>query len=266
MSDRPEKVVFSCHDKDIMEVIDHEDTRSLYFRNAIVQSRISLQNPHNLILKYSRYMMAAALLAKPAPTRILLIGVGAGSFVHFFNHYFPHSYVDGVDYSETVINIARDYFLLPENRRITIHCDDGLHFLSNRRESDGYDMILIDAFNDNGMARNIYSSEFLRLARKNLLGEGVICCNLWSGNRKLFRHVKKAIQKNSEKSLFVPVRKRETTIGILFQTPLPWEKICPSDAVLDQLREKYGFDFSEFSVSARNNNMKLGEKIQLMFS
>jgi len=266
MSHRPEKVVFSCRDKNFIEVVDHEDTRSLYFRNAVVQSRISLPNPHRLNLKYTRYMMAAALLAHPAPTRILLIGVGAGSLIHFFNHYFPRSCIDGIDYSLNVIKIARDYFFLPENSRITIHCDDGLHFLSNRREGDGYDMILIDAFNDHGMAKNIYSSEFLRLARKNLLGEGVICCNLWSGNRKLFRHVKKAIQKNSEQSLFVPVRKRENIIGILFQTPLPWEKICPSGAVLDQLSEKYGFDFSEISVSARKNNMKLGEKIQLMFS
>jgi spermidine synthase len=266
MSYRPEKVVYSCHDQNFMEVVDHDDTRSLYFRNAVVQSRISLQNPHKLILRYSRYMMAAALLVKPTPTKILLIGIGAGSFVHFLNHYFPHSYIDGVDYSENVITIARNYFSLPENRRITIHCDDGLHFLSQRQESDGYDLILIDAFNDHGMARNIYSSEFLRLAQKNLLGEGVICCNLWSGNRKLFKHVQKAIRKNSEKSLFVPVRKRENIIGLLFQSPLPWKKICPPAADLDQLSKKFGFDFSEVSISARKNNMKIGEKFQLLFS
>lgn len=266
MSYRPRKVVHSCHDKNFMEVVDHDDTRSLYFRNSVVQSSVSLQNPHKLILRYSRYMMAAALLVKPAPTRILLIGIGAGSFIHFLNHYFPHSYVDGVDYSENVIKIARDYFSLPENNRMTIHCDDGLHFLSHRQESDGYDLILIDAFNDQGMARNIYSSEFLRLAQKNLLSEGVVCCNLWSGNTKLFKHVQKAIQKNSVKSLFIPVRKRENIIGLLLQNSWPWKKICPAATELNQLSKRYGFDFSEVSISARKNNMKLGEKFQLMFS
>lgn len=249
-----------------MEVVDHDDTRSLYFGNSVVQSSVSLQSPHKLILRYSRYMVASALLVKPAPTRILLIGIGAGSFIHFFNHYFPYSYVDGVDYSENVIQIAHDYFSLPENNRVTIHCDDGLHFLSHRHEGEGYDLILIDAFNDQGMARNIYSSEFLRLAKKNLAEDGVICCNLWSGNRKLLKHVQKAIQKNSEKSLFIPVRKRENIIGLLLQNPLSWDKICPAAIKLEELSKKYGFDFSEVSISARKNNMKLGEKLQLLFS
>ncbi len=260
------KVLHSGHEKNFMEVVDHDDTRSLYFRNSVVQSRISLKNPHRLILKYSRYMMAACLLAKPVPVRILLIGVGAGSFLHFLNHFFPHSYVDGVDYSANVIKIARGYFLLPETDKINIHCDDGLHFLAHRQQSDGYDLVLIDAFNDSGMAKNIYSSEFLKLARDNLLSDGIICCNLWSGNRDMLNRAKKAILKNSQSNLFIPVGQRENIIALLFQSPLPWMKICPTTAKLDLLKKRYCIEFKDVSVSARKNNMKIGEKIRLLFS
>ncbi len=260
------KVLHSCHGKNFMEVVDHGDTRSLCFSNSVIHSKMSLLSPHKLVLKYTHYMMAASLLVKPLPTRILLIGVGAGSFLQFINHFFPHCSVDGVDYSENVIRIARVYFKLPENDRITIHCDDGLRFLSHRQQQDRYDLILIDAFNDNGMAKNIYSSEFLRLAKENTHDGGIICCNLWSGNADMFNHVKKAIQKNSENSIFIPVRQRENIVAVLFQDQLPWQKICPSTAKLDQLKKRYGFDFHQVSASARKNNMKIGEKIQFLLS
>ncbi len=260
------KLLHSGHEKNFMEVVDHGDTRSLYFRNSVVQSRMSLKNPHRLILKYSRYMMAASLLVKPVPVKILLIGVGAGSFLHFLNHFFPHSYVDGVDYSANVIKIARGYFSLPETDKIHIHCDDGLHFLSHRQQSDGYDLVLIDAFNDSGMAKNIYSSEFLKLARENLLGDGVICCNLWSGNTDMFNRVKKAVLKNSLSNLFIPVGQRENIIALLFQSTLPWTNICPTTSKLEQLTKRYNIEFKDVSVSARKNNMRIGEKIRLLFS
>jgi spermidine synthase len=248
-----------------MEVVDHNGIRSLYFLDAVVQSRMSLQKPHRLILKYTRYMMAAALLTVPAPAKILLIGVGAGSFLHFFDHFFPESSEDGVDYSEHVLAIARGYFFLPENHKITVHCNDGFRFLAGRHASHDYDLILIDAFNDHGMARNIYSHDFFRLAREHLADDGIICANLWSGDAAVFNSVQKGLRKNAETCLFIPVRERENVIALLLQRSTPWEQICPPAAVLDQLSSLYGFDFNEVSASTRKNNMKLAEKMRFLF-
>lgn len=265
MSYRPGEILHSCQGKNTMEVVERNGIRSLFFGNSVVQSKVSLQDPHKLLLKYSQYMMAASLLIQPAPKRVLVVGVGAGSFLHFFNHFFPQTSIDGVDYSENLLQLARDYFLLPENDIITIHCDDGLNFLSKIPQEKMYDLILVDAFNNLGMAKNIYSNEFLRLANQHLSAKGIICCNLWSGDTDMFKHVQKAILKNSKTNLFIPVRKRENIIAMLLQEPLPWARICPSSVDLDSLSRKFGFDFKEVSASARRNNMKMAEKIQKLF-
>ena len=103
-------LLYTYYENNFIEVVDQDEFRSLYFHNKVVQSRMSLQEPHKLILKYTQYMMAAALLVKPAPTDILLIGIGAGALIHFLHHHFPSSLIDAVDYSEHVIKIARGYF------------------------------------------------------------------------------------------------------------------------------------------------------------
>jgi len=210
-------------------------------------------------------MMAASLLVMPRPKKVLLIGVGAGALLQFFHHFFPDTRIDAVDYSEHILKIARGYFSLPENDNIRIHCADGLLFISDSQNSGCYDLILVDAFNDNGMAKNIYSNEFLRLAQKKLCPEGIITCNLWSGNRKAFERVEKAIKKNSANAIFIPVRKRENIVSLLFQGPPPWKKICPASRELKRLSSKYHINFSEVSSDARKNNLKLGDRMSLWF-
>lgn len=263
MATEDKKILHSHHDKNFMEVVDHGDFRSLNFNNEVVQSRIRLNNPGNLVLRYTQYMMAASLLAVPQPQRILLIGVGAGALVHFCNTHLSRSHMDAVDYSEHILGIARGYFSLPETERIHVHCNDGMKYLSSLRSDKLYDLILVDAFNDKGMAKNIYSNDFLKLARKHISEEGVICCNLWSGDEKLFNRVKKAIQKNSVGNVFIPVRKRENFVALLFQTATPWKKLCLSSKNLLELSERYAIDFKAVSASMKKHNLKLAEKVQL---
>jgi len=263
MSAAEKKILHTFQDKTFIEVADKGEFRTLCFRDSVVQSKILRKEPHRLILRYTHYMMASSLLAHPKPSKVLLIGVGAGAMLHFFNHYFPATEVDAVDYSEHIIKIARGFFALPENQQIRIHCDDGFRFLSNAGGKDLYDLIMLDAFNDKGMAKNIYSNEFLRLARSKLTANGIINCNLWSGNTKAFNRVKKAIRNNTEYSVFIPVRKRENIVSLLFQTPVPWKKMCPQLSHLKELGWKYGVDFAEVSIAAKKNNLKLGERVQL---
>ncbi len=261
MDQEQKKVLYSVHEKNYAEVADEGDFRSLYFKNNVVQSRISLRQPGNLVLRYTQYMMVASLLANPQPTRILLIGVGAGALLHFIDTNLPDACVDAVDYSANILDIARDYFSLPENERIVVHCADGFQFLARHDQLNPYDLILIDAFNDLGMARNIYSQDFFKLARERLTTNGAMCCNLWSGNKQLFNRVKKAIIKNFNGSLFIPVRKRENIIALLLQDSPAWQKICPPPEILESLSLQYDMNFSEVSLSARKHNMKLSEKL-----
>ncbi|HKJ63865.1 MAG TPA: fused MFS/spermidine synthase, partial [Desulfopila sp.] len=232
----PEKnLLYSYREKNSMEVVDEGKYRSLYFQGDVVQSRMCLKDPGRLVLRYTQYMMAAALLARPRPSRVLLIGIGAGSLLQFFERFLPSCHIDAVDYSENIIRVARGYFLLPENDCIRIHCDDGLHYLKNLAHERLFDLILVDAFTDTGMARTVYSSEFFKTTRSRLTPDGVICSNLWSGNQAVYKSVRKAMTKHFAGSLFIPVRKRENRIALLFQENVPWKKICPSPQNLEAL-------------------------------
>lgn len=260
------KVLHTVRGEKFIEVVDQGEYRSLYFKNSVIQSRLYHQAPEKLALRYTQYMMAAALLAVPDPARVLLIGVGAGALLHFFNHYLQNTPIDGVDNSDHIIKIAREFFSVPENNHISIHCEDGLRYLSTLSGSIRYDLILVDAFNDNGMAKSIYSSEFFKIAEAKLTKKGVICCNLWSGDQVTFTKVQKAMRKYSVSSVYIPVRQRENVIALLFQTELPWKTLCPSKAVLQGYSDQYDIDFKEVSGAARKHNIKIGEQMQLWFS
>ncbi len=212
--------------------------------------------------------MGSALLASPSPQRVLIIGVGAGALLQFLHHYFPDCKVEGVDYSLQIIKIARGYFGLPENNNISIHHNDGLTYLKQQGAGDNYDLIVLDAFNDTGMAKNIYSNEFFRVAKNHLRPEGIICANLWSGDRKRLKQVKKAIHNNTKASLFIPVHKRENIIALLFQQDLPWHYLCPDENQMRMLNATYNneIDFTRITQSIKKNNLKLGNRIHLYFS
>lgn len=256
-------LLHSHHEKNFIEVVDEDDYRSLYFKDNVIQSRISLQSPHQLLLRYTQFLMGATLLVNPKPKKILLIGVGAGAVLHFINHYLPQAEVVGVDYSNHVIDIAREFFFLPENKNISVLRDDGLHYLTTRTQQEKFDLILIDAFNDHGMAKNIYSNEFFRYAREHTAEDGLICVNIWVGNKAKYNVVRKSILKHADSALFIPVCQRENEIALLFQKPIPWEIVCPGEKKLQELSMLFGFDFRQISDSARKNNMKLAERVRL---
>lgn len=213
-------------------------------------------------------MMGASLLACPAPRSALLIGVGAGALIHFFNYFFPNCQLIGVDYSEQILKIAGGFFALPENENIRIYCDDGLTFLRQLSHNSRFDLILIDAFNDEGMAKTIYSNEFFKTAAEHLTAEGIICANLWSGKKDKFDEVQKNIRKHFVATLNLPVHQRENIISLIFQQSVPWSQFNLDTPQLMQLSKTFEqcIDFPLIDKMIKKHNLKLGERIQLWLS
>ncbi len=248
-----------------VEIVDNGDYRSLYFAGNILQSRISISAPHNLVLYYTRYMMAA-LLIQPRPERVLLIGIGAGTLVSFLHHHFPECILDAVDLSSQVIKLALGYFRMPDEPPISIHCADGFDFLAQRNCGNRYDLILIDAFDENGMSKTIYTEDFFSLCRKTLSPGGALSCNLWSGNLQELERVKQAFNKHSVSRIYLPVQERGNIVGLGFNTPIPWKKIDRPDKELKELAERYGFDLTEIVKIAKKNNMNLRQRMGSFFN
>jgi spermidine synthase len=242
-----------------VEIKDNGDYRSLYFGSGFLQSQMSLINPHELVLSYTRFMLLP-LLINTNPKSILMVGLGSGSFVRFFSHHFPQCLIEAVDCSQHVINVARGYFQLPENEQVAISCADGYRFLQDNMHKK-YDLILIDAFDDQGMAPTIYDEPFLALCAKCLTTNGIVSCNLWSSDKKQLAGIKATLANCFQSSLYLPVPDRGNMIALAMPYEVPWSNICQKASKLKTLTQHYNIDFKNIVRVAKKNNLGFSKRL-----
>ncbi len=166
-----------------IEVVDDVTSRSLHFGSDPKQSSMLLRDPIYLELSYTR-AMACALLFSTNIRRFLLIGLGGGSLAKFLLHHYPDCQVDAVEYREAVSEMAHRHFFLPQDERLNIIIDDGGHFMrtADMDEYSAYDVIFVDAFLGNGIARTVCGMSFYDTCRDRLAEGGVLSMNLWNGD------------------------------------------------------------------------------------
>jgi spermidine synthase len=92
-------------------------------------------------------------------------------------HSFSKLDVHAIEYREKVVNIAKKYFHLPDNDRLTIHIDDAVSHM--KHSSIKSDIIFSDLFNTNGMEPKQVQSSYLRDCKNALNEQGVLVLNIW---------------------------------------------------------------------------------------
>ncbi len=248
----------------LVEIIDDGDTRSLVFGGNVLQSSMSLSRPNRLILSYTHCMMAS-LLINEHPERVLVIGVGAGSLVRFLHSHLPDCRIDGIDNAPHIISLARGYFSLPENERLTIHDLDGFHYLQTLSAPQGYDLILIDAFDGAGMADSVYQRSCFELCRHHLRLNGIISINLWSGNGDRMDEVRHDLADCFGPPLTLPVPNRGNVICLAGrQTDLNLVMTRSRDE-LDRLGDRFAIDFHKIAGICRKHNLTRWQRLARLF-
>lgn len=244
----------------LVEIFDQGDIRSLYFGGQYLQSRLSLSSPHLLLLPYTQYM-TLPLLFSPHLQRILLIGLGAGSLVCFFHHHFPNSTMDVVDHSPYIIELAHNYFKLPQHKNIRIHCQDGLDFIKQDQLKRQYDLILVDAFSEEGMSTRIYSQKFISHCRRALNFQGILSCNIWSGRSERVHHLTNILDACFPYSLHLPVPNRGNIIRYCLEYPVPYHQIFRKTKELDSLSYHYGINYKQMADNVARYNMSFAQRM-----
>ena len=103
--------------------------RSLHLDSPTVQSSMNLDDPSELVLSYSRAMMAW-LMFVPTPRHITHIGLGGGSFARWIDAFLPDAAQTAVEINPQVIQIARMLFELPfEGEKFEILEADGAEYV-----------------------------------------------------------------------------------------------------------------------------------------
>ena len=266
MEHSPDKVLHreNRHDQ-LVEVIESGDHRSLYFASFYLQSSMSLRSPQQLVLSYTRYMLLG-LAAMADPEHILIIGIGAGSLIRFCHHHFPDSRIDAVDCSSHVIELARGYFQLPENRQVRVHCREGHAFLRDISGSRRYDLILVDAFDHRGMSDTVYTAPFFALCANVLKENGILSCNLWSSDSRRLEKIRDVLRASFTGHLYVPVPDRGNVVVLAYPHPVPWQKFNLNDQEWLRLEQRFDLDFRVMLRTARRHNQNLLQRLAAMLT
>ena len=144
--------------------------------NVLFGVQSVMQKEGGLTGRYYDYALAAPLMAgaEGETTRILVLGMGTGTFANQCREYIPGAVVEGVEIDEKITDLARTYFRLPEDVTVTTY--DGRAYLA---VIDGvYDVIMVDAYQDITIPFQMSSVEFFTLVKEHLSPGGVMVVNL----------------------------------------------------------------------------------------
>lgn len=123
---------------------------------------------------YYDYALAAPLMAGKKQPKILILGMGTGTYATQCQKYFKGSDITGVEIDEKITDLAHEYFELDEN--IPVYTYDGRAFLN--AVDDKYDVIMVDAYQDITIPFQMSSVEFFTLVKEHLNENGVMVMNM----------------------------------------------------------------------------------------
>jgi spermidine synthase len=159
-----------------VRVVEEDGVRSLYLGSRL-QSSWEVARPDDIAFLYVK-LMGAALTAWPGmekglPARMLLIGLGGGSLCRHVAKYYPAYRIEAVELDPVVHECAVKYFGL--SPKVGVHIADGRAFLSEVRRM--YDIILLDAFGEDYIPRELVTREFFQLVKSRLSPGGLLIAN-----------------------------------------------------------------------------------------
>jgi spermidine synthase len=246
-----------------IEIIEDGDNRSLYFGGNVLQSTMSISTPQRLVLSYTRYMMTTLLFVR-ALQRVLVVGVGAGSLIRFIHHHCPDCIIDGVDSSARILQLARGYFNLPDSGGVRLHCCDGREFLADRK-NQGYDLVLVDAFDQEGMAASIYCAEFFSQCRNHLQKNGIISLNLWSGDTARLNQVQSDLERHYNSCYTMPVPDRGNIVCLAAKESDLKMTMERDYTELARMGAEFDINFNEISRVFNKHNLGYRERLFRFF-
>ena len=257
-------VIHQSHDDEgIIEIVDQEGVRALHFGSHARQSSMLLADPNRLHSLYARAMMAG-LLFNDNPRDVLMIGLGGGTIAKFLLHQFADCRLKVVEFRGSVLKVARSHFALPFDARMKIKIGCGAQHVRqhSRENSEQHDLILIDAYDHDGMAPEVSSEVFFDNCRTLLTKDGLLVINLWGTDKDMFQQVAWNMGRMFERRLlFLPVRGRGNVIGFAFGEQTRKINLRDLIAKARLLEQRYQLEFPDFVQDFKRNNPHILNRI-----
>jgi spermidine synthase len=194
-------------------IVDCANERHLQFSPEALQSRMRLDDPYALIAPYTRQMMSF-LLFNPDPARILMIGLGGGSLAKFCYRHLPNTQITVVEIDARVIALRDSFYIPADDQRFRVIHDDGANYLA--AAADPVDVILVDAYDEGGVAPSLASTNFFRDVSRNLTSDGVLVMNLHGEPADFATHLQEVRASFSQRALLVSVASNDNALLCAF--------------------------------------------------
>lgn len=107
-------------------------------------------------------------------SRVLLLGLGAGTVAKLVTKKFGKMMIDGVEIDQLIIDLARKYFGM-NGPNLNIFVEDAGKFVKEARYK--YDFICVDIFEGKRVPKKIESKEFLNAVKNLLKDDGLVSIN-----------------------------------------------------------------------------------------
>ena len=227
-----------------VEISEKEGIRYLHLGSDTIQSGMRLTQPDELVLAYTRSMMAVLLFVSE-PQRVVSVGLGGGSVNKWMYRHFPHALQVVLELNPAVIAAARQYFHLPsdDERLQVLHAEGALWV---RQHRDSADVILVDGYDGESQVEELATAEFYSAVSAALRRDGVLVVNLWGSDTRFDDYLRRIEAAFDGQVACVPALQKGNIIVLAFKrrpTQLRWDDLREQARMLEA---RYGLEFLRF--------------------
>ncbi|MFP4199942.1 MAG: spermidine synthase [Clostridia bacterium] len=147
-----------------LQVIDRGNKRTM-FLGSLPQTTVDLSDPDRQVGRYIPFLHAGSLF-NPEPEKAMFLGLGGGAGVRSFHRTYPDCDISAVEIDENVVRVAREYFFVPGDERVSLVVEDGRRYLA--LNPGAYDHVILDAYNQDGYPSRLYTRECFELIQRAL--------------------------------------------------------------------------------------------------
>jgi len=242
-----------------VDVSESDGVRALHLGSVTIQSAMRIRDPFALELTYTRAIMCF-LLFKPSIRNVLAIGLGGGSLAKYMHAHCREIKSLVIELNPKIIHIAHSQFFVPENdERLEVMEGDGLAYLAEH--TNAAEVLLIDAFDSNGIPPNFCSQDFFDQCATTLTDDGILVINLWGSDKKYDVYLQRIEQSFDGKVLTLPTGKPGNIAVFAFKRE-------PADLRLASLRERakllektHKIEFLQFVEKMAEHNPSTNNRI-----
>lgn len=217
-------------------IVEENNFRTMYIDGAL-NSSMDLADPNKLVLYYTKSFHLANLISSEID-KILFVGGGGFSGPKSFFYNYDKIKIDVSEIDPVVIDVAKKYFFVPDNQRLSIINEDSRVHLT--KTENQYDVIILDAYKGYNIPFHLMTEEFYQLLDEKLSKDGIVISNfigtLEGENSKLFNSAYKTMNGVFPKIYIFPTnvksldyRQNITILALKGESIIDFEKILKNN-------------------------------------